>query len=50
MYKVQIYNVAKDTYKTIARIADKQAAIDYAYTLGGTVTIEYKGVKTNYNF
>lgn len=50
MYEIQIYIVAKNIYKTLARISDKQAAIEYASTIGGTVTIRKGNEKINYEF
>lgn len=37
MYKIQLYIIVKNAYKTLAYIADRSAAIEYAMTVPGSI-------------
>lgn len=47
MYEIQIYCVVANTFKTLARIYDKQAAFEYASTVYGSV-VKKNGRVINY--
>lgn len=47
MYEIQIYVVALNTFKTLARIYDRQAAFEYASTVYGSV-VKKNGQILNY--
>ena len=47
MYEIQIYCVVANTFKTLARIYDKQAAFEYASTVYGSV-VKKNGQVINY--
>lgn len=47
MYEIQIYCVVVNTFKTLARIYDKQAAFEYASTVYGSV-VKKNGQVINY--
>ena len=40
MYKIQLYIVATNTFKTLAYVADRGAAIEYAMTVPGAEVVK----------